>query len=69
MILFNISNLCKQRKISIARLEREVGIGNGVIAGWDKSNPRVDTLKKVADFFGVSVDELLRDNPNNVTGM
>ena len=61
MILSNVSNLCKERKISIARLEREVGIGNGVISGWENGNPRVDTLKKVADYFGVTVDELLKE--------
>ena len=59
MLLENIIRLCKKRGISIAKLEREVGIGNGTIGKWGKSSPTVDSLKKVADHFGVSVDALL----------
>lgn len=59
MILKNISSLCKEKGISIAKLEKEVGLGNGTIGKWAESSPKVDTLKKVADFFGVTVDSLL----------
>lgn len=59
MLLENITRLCKEKNLSIAKLERETGIGNGTIGRWDESSPKVDTLKKVADFFGVSVDSLL----------
>ena len=60
MILENISKLCEERGVSIAKLEKECGIGNGTIRDWDKSSPRVSSLKKVADYFNVTVDELLR---------
>ena len=63
MLLEHITRLCKKRGISIARLEREVGIGNGTIGKWGKSSPTVDSLKKVADHFGVSVDALLTGTP------
>lgn len=62
MVPEKISRLCKEKKISIARLEREVGLGNGVIAGWDKSIPRFDTVKKVAAYFGMSADELMEED-------
>ena len=62
MVPEKISRLCRERKISIARLEREVGLGNGVIAGWDKSIPRFDTVKKVAAYFGMSADELMEED-------
>jgi transcriptional regulator with XRE-family HTH domain len=58
-----IKALCEQRGITIYRLEHDTGIGNGVIAKWKTCSPRVGTLKKVADYFGVSVDELLTDAP------
>lgn len=61
MILENIERLCRERKISIATLEREAGIGNGVIRRWGKLNPRVDLLKRVADRLEVSVDDLLKE--------
>lgn len=63
MIYKNIVSLCGKAGISIAKLEKEVGIGNGTIARWEKSSPTVENLKKVADHFGVSVDALISDVP------
>ena len=60
MIATKIRQMCSDRNITIAELERETGIGNGVISRWDTLNPRVDRLKLVADYFGVSMDELLK---------
>ncbi|NBJ71012.1 MULTISPECIES: helix-turn-helix transcriptional regulator [Clostridia] len=54
-----IKNLCKEKKITVAELERQTGISNGQIRKWDDSTPGVDKLKKVADYFDVSVDYLL----------
>lgn len=59
MILENIKWLCLKNKITLAELERAVGIGNGVVSTWDKGRPRVDKIKAVADYFGVTVDWLL----------
>ena len=61
MILQNIKRLCIDNGITIAELERKTGIGNGVIARWDDGRPRVDLLKRVADFFGCTVDDLLKE--------
>ena len=47
MIFTNVSKLCKQRGISIAKLERETGLGNATIRGWETSSPTVDKLKAV----------------------
>lgn len=66
MILNNITRLCKEKGISIARLEKELGFGNATIRGWSISSPSVDNLKKVADFFGVTVDNLISaDTPTS----
>lgn len=59
MIYENILALCKKNGISIATLEARCGLGNATIRGWRKSNPRVDRVKPVADFFGVTVDWLM----------
>ena len=61
MNISNIRALCKERNITIQRLEKETKIGNGVIAKWEKRYPRVSNLKKVADYFGVTVDELMKE--------
>jgi transcriptional regulator with XRE-family HTH domain len=59
LIYQNIVCLCKKNGISIAKLEKEAGIGNGTIGRWEKSSPSVDNLKKVADHFGVTIDSLI----------
>lgn len=61
MVLENIKALCKEKGVNIRTLEKEVGISNGTIGRWDTINPRVDTLKRVADYFNVSIDSLLSD--------
>lgn len=68
MVFQNVCRLCRKKNISIAKLEREVGIGNGTIGKWDKSSPTAEKLKRVADYFGVSVDSLLtaREEMENV---
>ena len=59
MILKNIKCLCEKKGISIAKLERELGFANATIRGWGNSSPNVDNLKKVADYFGVTVDYII----------
>lgn len=54
-----IKDLCDEKHISIAALERNVGLGNGVIARWDESSPRLESVLAVANYFGVQIEELL----------
>ena len=68
MIYRNVLRLCKEKGITIAKLEREIGLGNGTIGRWERSSPNVDNAKKVADYFGMTVDALLMD-PNNVEAL
>lgn len=62
MIVANIRALCGEKGVTIAEVERVTGIGNGVIRRWDEGSPRLSSIKRVADFFGVTVDELLKDD-------
>lgn len=59
MIYSKIKNLCETAGITISKLEEEAGLGNGTVGGWRTAIPAVDTVKKVADVLGVSVDSLL----------
>lgn len=61
MIYENIVELCRERGISIARLEKECGFGNATIRGWAVSSPTISKLQKVAEFFGVTVNDLLKE--------
>lgn len=60
MVLENIIKLCKENGVTIAELERNTGISNGAIRRWGESSPALNNAKKVADFFGVTVDDLLK---------
>lgn len=60
MVYENIKKLCSEKGISIAAVEKEAGIGNGVIGGWREGSPRVDSLMKVANVLGTSLDELVK---------
>lgn len=67
-MLQNIIRLCKERNISLAELERQAGINQKSIYRWDENTPSVDKVKKVADFFGITMEELLtvdKQEPNN----
>lgn len=59
MILDNIKWLCREHKTNITNLEKEVGLGFGTVYKWGKVSPSVDNLKLVADYFGVTIDQLM----------
>ena len=44
--------------ISIAELEKRAEIANGTIGGWKNGRPYAETLRKVADVLGCTVNEL-----------
>ena len=67
MIYENIRNLCLRENISIARLEREAGLSNGTVCRWKLCDPTVGKLKRVADRFGVTVDDLLQAKPITIS--
>lgn len=54
-----VKNLCKERKIPISRLEKELGFANGYINQLRKGVFPSDRLKQISEYFGVSVDYLL----------
>lgn len=56
-----VAELCKERRISISKLERECGLGNATIRGWKNSSPNLANLKKVADYFEVSIEYFLKE--------
>ena len=60
MLYDKISLFCKEINIPLYLFEKECGFGNGTITGWKSSNPRIDSLQKVAKQMGVSIEELLK---------
>lgn len=61
MFIQRLNALMKERNISRARLSSDIGFGINQIKYWEKNGntPSADTVKKLADYFDVSVDYLL----------
>ena len=61
MIYDNVKRLCEKNKTSIWALEKACGIGNGTIGKWAgrEADPSISVLQKIANQFGVTVDDLL----------
>lgn len=57
-MLEKIRELCHERGISIYKLEKELGFGNGTIGKWTKGIPNYSRVKAVADYFEIPVSEL-----------
>lgn len=52
--------LCNQKDVKPNPVARSLGIPSGSVTDWKNGRtPRDTTLKKLADYFGVSVDYLL----------
>lgn len=70
MIYQNILRLCQERGITIRRLEEAAGVGNGIVHNWKtRSVPKVDKLKKVADYLNVTLDELVSEHEKVPSGV
>ena len=52
----NIKKLCKENGISLHALEQKLGYGQGSLAR--SKTIRADRLKEIADYFGLTMDEV-----------
>lgn len=49
--------LCDRKGVTPYRVAKDTGIGRSTFTDWKKGRtPRADKLKKLADYFGVSVE-------------
>lgn len=56
-----IKALAKARGLTIMQVEQECGIGQKSIYNWDTNVPAVDKVQRVASFFGVTIDDLMKE--------
>lgn len=57
----NVQRLCKENNITISKLENELEFSRGSIYKWDSNTPSIAKVKKVAEFFGVLIEDLLKE--------
>ncbi len=54
-----IQSICKSKGLTSKEVELQLGFGKGYISKIDKTNPTTANIKKIADYFGVTVDYLM----------
>ena len=61
--------LLMERGVTAYKVAKATGISTGSMTDWKKgrSAPKVDKLQKIADYFCVSVDYLLGNEPKEKT--
>ena len=67
----NYVDLCTKNGKTPNGAAEEIGISSGSITAWKKGRvPRPQNQKQIADYFGVTVDDLLnaeKENPTSVS--
>jgi transcriptional regulator with XRE-family HTH domain len=59
----NFIKLCIERDVAPTTVLRRIGLSNATFSCWtDESVPRQTTLQRIADYFGITVEDLLRDD-------
>ena len=54
-----IKSICKERKIPISKLEKDLNFGNAYISGLKKGTVPDDRLRLISNYLGVSVEFLM----------
>lgn len=62
MIYDNVKALCEERNLTIQKLEEQAKLANGTIGKWKDSKPMAESIKKVAEVLGVSMEEVMKEN-------
>lgn len=62
MFKSNFIKICASKGVSPSKVMTDLGFSSSVFSEWtDKTVPRNSTVRKIADYFGVSVADLLTD--------
>ena len=54
-----VKKLCKEQRIPISKLEKDLGYSNGYIGQLRKGTFPADRLKEIAEYLGVSIEYLM----------
>lgn len=57
----NVKEICDEKGLTIAQVERDSGLKNGAISKWKTFSPKAKNLKAVADVLKVKMERLLKD--------
>ena len=57
----NVKKICRGKGVSVGKIEKELELSNGSISKWNESEPGIRKVQKVADYLGVPIEELLKE--------
>lgn len=69
IMINSIRELCKKHNITVTKLEEQLGFSQGLISRWKDKTPSLDKIVDIADYFHVSLDEVVGRNQCNVSDM
>jgi len=59
----NFKNLRKKAKLTQGQLGKKLGVCTTTIHDWEvkRTEPDIDTLKKISELFEITIDELINN--------
>ena len=60
MLYDKIKEIAKKNSIPIYKIEEDCSFAQGSMCKWNEISPSWDKVKKVADYLGTTVDELIK---------
>ena len=64
MLKERIKNLCKKKGISMSQVEKDLEFARGYLSKLDVSTPNMKKMQKIADYFGVTIEYLMKGDEN-----
>ncbi len=58
-IVNSIRSICKEHNITITKLEETLGMSQGLISRWSKSDPSLSKIIDIAEYFNISLDDVV----------
>lgn len=70
IIVSRITELCKEKDVSVNRMLQETGQNKNVVDNLKKgSKPSIEKVSAIAEYFNVSVDYILGKTENKMPGV
>lgn len=58
-IVNSIKSICKEHNITVTKLEETLGMSQGLISRWNKSDPSLSKIIDIAQYFNLSLDDIV----------
>lgn len=62
LLVKTIKAICEKNNITVSQLEKELKFSPSLISRWNKTSPSLDKIVAIADYFHVSLDEVVGRN-------